>query len=72
MNVIYYEHHGTMVAVREDLKGLHREYCLCHSCAKFKPNTPENCEIAQAVFENCVRFHITTPMWECPEYDDNE
>lgn len=51
------------------LKGKHKEHCLCHSdCRKFKPNTSENCPIAQATFENCAKFNIVTPMYECPEY----
>ena len=63
-----YEHHGVKVAVRSDLKGKHREHCLCFTCQTFKPNTDENCPIAQAVFENCVKYNITTPMWECPRF----
>lgn len=64
-----YEHHGATVAVREDLKGCHREYCLCfQGCARFKPGRPDNCAIAQATYENCVKFDTVTPVWECPEY----
>ena len=71
MNIQTYEHHGVIVKVRPELKGKHREYCLCFSgCKNFKPNTPENCLIAQALFENCVKFNVTTPVWECPEYND--
>ena len=71
MKVIHYEHHGANVAVYEKLKGKHREHCLCHHpCAKFKPNTPENCPIAQAAYENCDKFNIVTPMWECAEFEE--
>ena len=63
-----YEHHGASVVVRKDLKGKHREYCLCHNCYRFKPDTAKNCLIAQAVFKNCVEFNIVTPMWECPKF----
>lgn len=65
-----YAHHNIPVWVRADLKGKHRDYCLCYECKKFKPNTSENCPIAQAVYENCVKFGITTPMWECPDWED--
>ena len=64
-----YEHHKKIVWVRKDLKGKHRNFCLCFSCKKFHPNTKKNCPIAQAVFDNCVKFNITTPMWEYPEFD---
>ena len=67
-----YEHHGRLVKVQRHLKGKHREHSLCggEGCIKFKPNSPKNCRIAQAVFENCKRFGIVTPMWECPEFKD--
>jgi hypothetical protein len=67
-----YEHHGQEVFVIQEQKGKHRQNCLCFlGCAKFKPRTAENCEIAQAVYENCVRFNIVTPMWECPAFEQS-
>ncbi len=65
---VQYEHHGTTVWVDASLKGKHREHCLCFACEKFRPGTPENCPIAQATFENCVKFNTTTPVFECPEF----
>jgi|GEM_PF-1019759 len=69
--VIYekYEHHGAMVWVRTDLKGLHRQHCLCFApCAKFKPGQDDNCLLAQENYEMCVRHNMTLPVWECPEF----
>ncbi len=68
MQIEKYVHHGAEVSVRADLKGKHREHCLCYSCGKFKPGEADNCEIANAVYANCVQFNIVTPMWECPKY----
>ena len=34
--VVEYEHHGSNVKVREDLKGKHRDHCLCFRCGGFK------------------------------------
>lgn len=66
-----YEHHGEDVAVRSDLKGKHRDYCLCHSCDKFKPGDREaNCDIANLLYRVCVLTGITTPVWECPEFEE--
>ena len=65
-----YEHHGVNVVVRSDLKGKHKDFCLCHVCAKFVPNCSENCPIAQATYENCVKHGVTTPMFECPEFQE--
>lgn len=68
--IVFHTHHGTTVAVQAHLNGKHKQHCLCYQgCMKFKPGTPENCPIAQATFENCVKFDIVTPVWECPSYE---
>ena len=67
-----YEHHGRTVWVRSDLKGRHREHCLCHSCAKL--NTEDwaaNCPIASLLYAFCVQTGCTTPVFECPEFRAN-
>lgn len=68
--IIKYQHYNVEVSVQEHLQGLHREHCLCHqNCAYFKPeNREENCEIANANFENCIKYHVVLPVWECPKY----
>lgn len=67
--IIRYNHHGTEVLVQDNLKGKHKEFCLCYTaCEHFRPGSSDNCEIAQAVFENCIKYGITTPVWECPKY----
>ena len=64
-----YEHHGNKVWVRSDLKGKHREHCLCFSCQKFSPNNDlTNCLKARRIFKTCVDFGLVTPVWECPDY----
>ena len=64
-----YEHHGRLVWVRLDLKGTHRNLCLCFSCQKFTPEDREkNCPISNDTFENCVKHGLTTPVTECPEF----
>ncbi len=66
---VRYEHHGEEVTVRDDLRGKHREYCLCWNCELFKPQTREgNCEIANANFANCVKYNVVLPVWECPRF----
>ena len=63
-----YVHHKVKVSVQSHLKGKHRDHCLCFKCSKFKPNTANNCNIARNVFENCIKFSIVTPVYECPEF----
>lgn len=61
-------HHDRMVIAREDLRGKHREFCLCYACEFFKPDKPDNCDIAQDVFATCIRHGVTTPIFECPKF----
>ncbi len=65
---VQYEHHGALVSVREDLKGKHREYCLCWSCANFKPGEESNCPRAKQLYQFCVENDMVTPVWECPAF----
>lgn len=69
---IRYEHHGKLVWVDRRLQDFHRSHCLCFKCGKFFPGLPSNCPIAQATFENCVKFNTTTPMYECPEFGEQK
>jgi hypothetical protein len=78
-NIVWYEHKygdGTKVAtvaVDETLKGTHRAHCLCwRDCARFKPGKPDNCKIAQALYELCCKYDLTTPVFECPVYDGSK
>ena len=64
-----YTHHRVVVSVQRALKGKHRDHCLCfQGCKWFKPNTLENCPIAQALYEFDVRHGAVTPMWECSKF----
>ncbi len=75
-HIIIYEHHERDVAVREDLKGRHKEHCLCYGagdplrrCRRFKPEFPEvNCKIALTLFALDQLAGLVTPVWECPHY----
>ena len=66
-----YIHHGNEVWVRTDLKGKHRECCLCFSCSKLNINDrAKNCPVANALYDNCVKFCVVTPVLECPAFDE--
>lgn len=69
MPYVRYKHHQKVVVVRSDLKGKHREYCLCWNCDFFFPDDREkNCITANDVYQNCVEWDIVTPVWECPMF----
>lgn len=63
---MYKHHNDELVAVFADKKGQHRDHCLCFQCKEFQGGG--KCEIANAVYENCKKFNIVSPVWECPKY----
>lgn len=67
---INYEHHGNLVFVRRDLKGKHRDHCLCWYCGKFIPDgDKKNCIIARELYAFCIKHKLVTPVWECPVFE---
>ena len=65
--IVGYLHHGKSVYVDEELKGRHREHCLCFRCQCFKPeNREENCRLAELNFANCRLNNMVLPVYECP------
>lgn len=68
-NYVKYTHHNAEVTVREDLKGKHREHCLCWDCDKLNTTSREdNCPIANKLYAICVEHNLATPVFECPEF----
>lgn len=65
-----YFHHGEERWVRSDMMGKNKDFCLCYSCAKFKPNTPENCEIASGLHAFIIRNHAMAVMWDCAVFEE--
>ena len=66
-----YVHHGILVWVNKELKGKHKEYCLCYSCKHFMPEDREkNCAIANLLYAVDVATGLVTPVWECPEFEE--
>lgn len=68
MSYEQYEHHGRKVWVRSDLKGTHRDICLCFSCKTFY----SGCPIAKDTFDNCKKHGLVTPVLECPEFEEKK
>lgn len=68
-----YNHHGKPeVWVRADLRGKHRDHCLCYDCKRFRPGTAKNCPIAQALYQACIDHHVVTPVWECRKFRQDQ
>lgn len=68
-----YTHHRGKVWVRNDLRGKHRAYCLCYKCGRFHfsmTNFWRRCARAKVLYWFCVIFDMTTPVWECPKFEE--
>ena len=69
--VTKYKHNGVDVFTFKAYKGMYKDVCLCiNGCANFKPNSKENCVIAQSNFENCVKYKTVQPVTECPNFKE--
>lgn len=71
--IVRYAHHNPdrPVAVRADLKGSHREHCLCFGCAKFGGgDSGRKCPIAAELYALCQKHDLVAPVWECPEFEE--
>jgi len=67
--IVGYLHHGNYVYADQDLKGKHKEHCLCWRCELFTPENQEtNCKIANLNFANCVLNDLVLPVYECPKF----
>jgi len=66
---VEYVHHDIDVWVRGDLKGKHRENCLCFACERFTPEDRDNsCLTANHLYSLCCLTGLTTPVYECPDF----
>lgn len=64
-----YNHHGKDVVVISEVKGKHRQHCLCMTCHHFTPEDRDNnCVASNALYELCREFDTVTPVYECPKY----
>lgn len=69
---VQYKHHACKTWVRSDLKGRHRDHCLCYDCENFHPDSKANCPIAQVVYAHCIEMNLVTPVWECQRFRQDE
>ncbi len=66
------EHYGKRVFVNPTTEYIRRAECLCLNCGNLKPGQPDNCQIAQALFEVCVRENVALAVTRCPIWKTKE
>lgn len=73
MQTTRYTHHGREVVANAELKGRHREICLCYECGNFKPGEPDNCAAAQQLYQLVVAGPIcVAPVLECDNFVEKQ
>jgi hypothetical protein len=59
-------HYGREVWVNPVTESLRPTECLCMNCNNLKPGQPDNCPIAQSLYEICVREGVALAITRCP------
>ena len=69
--IIRYIHHDQNMAVDSELKGKHKEHCLCYRCLYFWPEIPQkSCSVANILHNLNVTCGLVTPVWECTDFEE--
>ena len=58
-------HYGVGVWVNPITEALRKTECLCLNCKNLKPG-PDNCAIAQALYQICVQENVALVVTRCP------
>jgi len=61
-------HFGKEVWTHPLMEVLRTSECLCMKCDKLKPDQPDNCKIANELFEVCVKEDVALAVTRCPEW----
>lgn len=62
---ILLEKYGKMVWTNEMMDELRKKECLCLNCGNLKPD-PDNCSIAQALYQISVKENVAMAITRCP------
>lgn len=62
-------HYGKEAWVNPITELLRKDECLCLNCNNLKPGKLDNCRIAQAFYEVCVRENVALAVTRCPLFE---
>lgn len=65
-------HFGREVFVNPTVESIRENECLCTNCGNFKPNQPDNCPLAQAFYQICVKGGNAFAMARCEIWKPKE
>ena len=61
-------HHGTKVWVNPTTETVRRSECLCWNCENLKPDQPDNCAKAEALYQIIKREDLVLIITRCPAW----
>lgn len=61
-------HYGSSVWVNPTTEAVRREECLCLNCDNLKRDEPDNCAIAEALYQIVKRDNLALTITRCPEW----
>ena len=70
IQILNHEKWGVLY-VNTFIDGFRYNECMCLNCKKMTGDPETNCPGAQAVFEACVKYNLTTIMSRCGMKDED-
>ncbi|TSC84947.1 MAG: hypothetical protein G01um101413_331 [Parcubacteria group bacterium Gr01-1014_13] len=61
-------HYGSMVWTNPTTETIRKKECLCHNCDNLKPDQPDNCSKAEALFQIIKRENVALIITRCPAW----
>ncbi len=65
---LYKFHYGTRAWTNPTTEAIRRDECLCWNCDNLKINEPDNCTIAEALYQIVKRDNLALMITRCPKW----
>lgn len=62
-------HYGAKVWVNPTTEAMRKTECLCWNCDNLKPDKPDSCAIAEALFQIIKRENLALTITRCPDWE---
>ncbi len=62
-------YHGEMVWTNANTEAIRKKECLCHNCDNLKPDQPDNCTKAEALYQIIKRENLALMITRCPTWE---
>ncbi len=66
------EHYVEIVWVNPTTEAMRKAECLCWNCDNLKPDKPDNCVKAEALYQIIKRENVALMVTRCPDWKPQE